>query len=52
MGRGGSRINQIRQQSGAEITIHPPEPGNPDRIITIRGSTDQIQKAQFLMQLW
>merc|ERR1719229_1034350 len=51
MGRGGSRINQIRQQSGAEITIHPPEPGNPDRIITIRGSTDQIQKAQFLMQL-
>ncbi|VDM04988.1 unnamed protein product [Schistocephalus solidus] len=52
MGRGGSRINQVRKESGADIKISPQEPGVEDRIITITGTPDQIQSAQFYLQLW
>uniref|UniRef100_A0A0X3PD91 K Homology domain-containing protein n=2 Tax=Schistocephalus solidus TaxID=70667 RepID=A0A0X3PD91_SCHSO len=51
MGRGGSRINQVRKESGADIKISPQEPGVEDRIITITGTPDQIQSAQFYLQL-
>lgn len=50
MGRGGQRIKQIRVESGAEIKIDRGEPGQ-DRIITIRGTQDQIQNAQYLLQM-
>ena len=50
IGRNGSRIKEIRQQSGADITIEDPLEGKEDRIITIVGSTDQIHTAQYLLQ--
>ncbi|XP_070542932.1 heterogeneous nuclear ribonucleoprotein K-like isoform X2 [Ptychodera flava] len=50
IGKGGSRIRQIRQDSAAKIKIDEPLPGSNDRIITITGSPDQIQNAQFLLQ--
>ena len=51
IGKGGSRIRQIRQESGAGITIDEPMAGSQDRIITITGTQDQIQNAQYLLQM-
>ncbi|ELT89137.1 hypothetical protein CAPTEDRAFT_171528 [Capitella teleta] len=51
IGKGGSRIRQIRQESGAGINIDEPMQGSQDRIITITGSQDQIQNAQYLLQM-
>ncbi|VDK25733.1 unnamed protein product [Taenia asiatica] len=51
MGRGGTRINQVRKESGADIKISSQDPGVEDRIITITGTPDQIQSAQFYLQL-
>jgi len=51
IGRGGMKIKQIRMESGAQITIDEPEPGSSDRIINISGTTDQIQNAQYLLQM-
>ncbi|KAK2166977.1 hypothetical protein NP493_1294g01050 [Ridgeia piscesae] len=51
IGKGGSRIRQIRQESGAGITIDEAMPGSNDRIITITGLPDQIQNAQYLLQM-
>ncbi|GAA57520.1 heterogeneous nuclear ribonucleoprotein K, partial [Clonorchis sinensis] len=52
MGRAGVRINQVRQESNADIKISRQEPGVEDRIITITGTPEQIQNAQFLLQMW
>jgi len=51
IGKGGMRIKQIRMESGATITIDEPQPGSNDRIINIAGSSDQIQNAQYLLQM-
>lgn len=51
IGKGGCRIRQIRQESGAGITIDEAQPGSNDRIITITGNQDQIQNAQYLLQM-
>ncbi len=51
IGKGGSRIRQIRQESGAGITIDEAAQGSNDRIITITGTQDQIQNAQYLLQM-
>lgn len=51
IGKGGSRIRQIRQESGAGITIDEAQPGSNDRIITITGNPEQIQNAQYLLQM-
>jgi len=50
IGKGGERIRQIRQKSQADIKFSDSEPGKTDRLITISGSHDQIQYAQYLMQ--
>ena len=50
IGKGGARIRKIRSDSGAGITIDEPLPGSNDRIITITGSPNQIQMAQYLLQ--
>jgi heterogeneous nuclear ribonucleoprotein K len=50
IGKGGSRIRRIREESGATITIDEALPGAPDRIITIAGDSNQIKMAQFLLQ--
>ncbi|XP_067001909.1 heterogeneous nuclear ribonucleoprotein K [Anabrus simplex] len=50
IGKGGARIRKIRSDSGAGITIDEPLPGSNDRIITITGTPNQIQMAQYLLQ--
>lgn len=50
IGRGGSRIKQIRSDSGALIDIDDPHPGTKERIITIKGTSEQIHYAQYLLQ--
>lgn len=51
IGKGGNRIQQIRGESNAQIVIDEPLPGSNDRIITITGSEEQIQNAQYLLQM-
>ena len=51
IGKGGMRIKQIRMESGANITIDEVQPGSTDRIINITGTQDQIQNAQYLLQM-
>jgi len=51
IGPKGAKIQQIRDQSGAGITIDKPTPGSTDRIITIQGTPEQIQNAQYLLQV-
>ncbi|XP_033750808.1 heterogeneous nuclear ribonucleoprotein K-like isoform X1 [Pecten maximus] len=51
IGKGGSRIQEIRRQSNAQVVIDEALPGSSDRIITITGSEDQIQNAQYLLQM-
>jgi len=51
IGKGGSRIKEIRQQSGASVSIADPDEGSDDRIITIVGTNDQIHCAQYLLQM-
>jgi len=49
MGKGGARIRKTRADSGAVIKIDDEADGN-DRIITITGTEQQIQMAQYLLQ--
>lgn len=49
IGRGGQKISEIRLVSGANIKIADLEEGNPDRHVSMTGTPDQIQLAQFLI---
>ncbi|XP_060678365.1 poly(rC)-binding protein 2-like isoform X1 [Hemiscyllium ocellatum] len=49
IGRQGSKINEIRQMSGAQIKISNPVEGSTDRQITITGSPANISLAQYLI---
>ncbi|XP_067884572.1 poly(rC)-binding protein 2-like isoform X4 [Heterodontus francisci] len=49
IGRQGSKINEIRQMSGAQIKISNPAEGSTDRQITITGSPANISLAQYLI---
>jgi hypothetical protein len=49
LGPRGTRIAQIRQQSGCVIKFDDPLPSN-DRIISIIGMPNNILQAQYLMQ--
>jgi len=51
IGKGGIRITDIRRRSGAQIVIDEALPGSNDRIISISGTPDQIQNAQYLLQM-
>lgn len=50
IGKGGERINQIRDDSGAKIEIGTSPTGLDERIITITGVPHQIQMAEYLLQ--
>lgn len=50
IGPGGSRIRKIRADSKAVIEIDEPAPGSNERIITIKGTKEQIQTAQYFLQ--
>lgn len=49
IGKGGNRINSIRQQSGCRIMIAEPDPNGGDRLVTITGGTDGNQMALYLL---
>lgn len=49
IGKGGSKINEIRQLSGATIKISDSEEGAKNRVVTINGTPDAINLAQFLI---
>lgn len=51
IGRAGSTINQIRQMSGAKVEIAQSVPGMAMRLVTVTGTPDQIQMAQYLIQV-
>lgn len=49
IGRGGQKISEIRQTSGANIKIADLDEGSQDRHVTISGTLEQIQLAEFLI---
>lgn len=49
IGRGGAKINEIRQLSGAAIKIANAEEGTTDRKVTITGVPETIAAAQYLI---
>ncbi|XP_075447918.1 poly(rC)-binding protein 2 isoform X2 [Ascaphus truei] len=51
IGRQGTKINEIRQMSGAQIKIANPVEGSTDRQVTITGSTASISLAQYLINV-
>lgn len=52
IGPQGTRIRAIRAQSGAQIIIGKAEQADTEeRVITINGTEEQIQNAQYLMQM-
>jgi len=55
IGKGGSKVSEIRQLSGAMIRISNSEdrdaPANLDRIITITGNAESVALAQYLISM-
>ncbi|RWS17886.1 poly(rC)-binding protein 3-like isoform X5 [Dinothrombium tinctorium] len=49
IGKGGAKINEIRQLSGATIKISNSEEGSKDRTVTISGTPESINLAQYLI---
>jgi len=49
IGRGGQKISEIRQASGANIKIADLDEGSQDRHVTISGTPEQIHLAEFLI---
>ncbi|VDK44885.1 unnamed protein product [Cylicostephanus goldi] len=45
IGRGGDRINRIRDESGAQIQLEP-STGQEERVITITGTQTQIHASK------
>ena len=51
IGKNGSVIRDLRQQSGTNISISDPEPSAPnERVVTLTGSPSGIQTAVFLIR--
>ncbi|KAI9020456.1 KH domain RNA-binding protein [Hyaloraphidium curvatum] len=49
IGKGGSKINEIRQQSGCQIKIADSQDNAAERLVTITGSNDAVQMALYLL---
>ncbi|KAI1280349.1 Poly(rC)-binding protein 3 [Halotydeus destructor] len=49
IGKGGAKINEIRQLSGANIKISNTEEGSKDRVVAIAGTPESINLAQYLI---
>ena len=45
IGRAGAHVNEIREKSGARVTISESIPGNPERILNVFGALDAVSKA-------
>lgn len=44
IGRSGAHVNEIRDKSGARVTISESIPGNPERILNVFGPLDAVSK--------
>ena len=51
IGKAGQRIKQVRLDSGADVELSDNVGGTSDRVITITGTVQQIQAAQYMMQM-
>ena len=51
IGKQGKNVNEIRDKSGAKITITEAVPGNPERIMVIAGQLDAVSKVSFQSHL-
>jgi heterogeneous nuclear ribonucleoprotein K len=51
LGKGGSRIKQVQGESGTKIKLDDASPDSAERIISITGTQEQIQYAQYLLQM-
>lgn len=51
IGKGGSRIREVQAESGTTIKIDNESNDSNERIISITGAPDQIQYAQYLLQM-
>ncbi|KAI7870640.1 hypothetical protein BDF14DRAFT_1879231 [Spinellus fusiger] len=49
IGKGGSKINEIRQMSGSHIKIADPHGDNSERLVTITGSPESNQVALYML---
>lgn len=49
IGKGGAKINEIRQLSGATIKISNTEEGSKERCVSISGTPEAINLAQYLI---
>jgi hypothetical protein len=48
IGKQGKNVNEIRDKSGAKITITEAVAGNPERIMGVNGPLDAVSKVRFL----
>ncbi|ESO01163.1 hypothetical protein HELRODRAFT_192394 [Helobdella robusta] len=51
IGKSGSNIRRIRNETGAEVDLDDAGGGQNDRVITIQGTPEQIAGAQYLLQM-
>ncbi|KAI9227288.1 MAG: hypothetical protein DHS80DRAFT_24385 [Piptocephalis tieghemiana] len=49
IGKGGRKINEIRQMSGSHVKIDDPQPGSAERLVHITGSAECNQMALYLL---
>ena len=49
IGRGGSTVRNIREETGTRITISEPVPGSNERILTASGNLEGVAKAYGLI---
>lgn len=49
IGKGGAKINEIRQLSGSVIKINEPQDNSNERLVTITGTQDCNQMALYML---
>ena len=49
IGKGGAKINEIRQLSGSVIKINEPQDNNNERLVTITGTPECNQMALYML---
>jgi heterogeneous nuclear rnp K-like protein 2 len=46
IGKAGKHVNEIREKSGARVTVSESIPGNPERILHVSGALDAVSKVR------
>lgn len=49
IGKGGAKINEIRQLSGSVIKINEPQDNSNERLVTITGTAECNQMALYML---